>query len=896
MYQTWTAIRNWNQCRLKYRHLIVDESMNALTDKVSFTRQEPDCNRTAFAEINNDLYATMDNMYTTSSQEELTLDHLKLSFLAMEDAWLGCRAFVDTLTVASTAAIDYHDSTNCQHLWNTDAYYSDPCCNIAIRDNLCCLPQNFTIEIPQPDAIDANAIDSQCQESECTRKIVSDYIRLQSSTLGCSSSFSAVAGVDVTNDKLSFIRTCRESILSTDLLGRPCSTNSDCLAGSVCSALTKRCNHTDDQVVQCFADTIDPTVGTFLFRQWGLSMAFTPSDFVAQAKTRLFTNLCVGGDAIRYRINYFYQSITSFCEDECTTQRLEPHCLDTSCSIPDICNQAIAGVCWRFWGLQQADDAGCTNARYCNWLDCRKEGIYDLAECELQCGNFTSSNACVRCDDLYSCSEVAGNFDQNRCNQGLCTADASETNPIDCANKGTCDVLCAGGTTCTLKSACELAGMCSDDAIVGQFMRDNSLTGGVCIMPLEFVDGTFSCAETLGAAPNGCMDASIAQLNCTSAGGYWHVLATNPTECAAFGSGCHDFDNFFSAKPKASCDTCGANWDSYYTWNTGVWTPGTMVPLQWVARGWTPINTLQSTIDYPAFSDSVRMAIATAVSVNYITEAFCRYDNLITTIGTVACDCSIDDGQSCFASTPLKTQLAVFRTCPGVSSASAAEPVSVQTAADAVTGTLECALIRLSLSSVEQYATTQASLTSEIYKPRVSSRYAIVRNSRDAIVGQVVSDGVEATFTNSLGVISKLPMRFCLHTRPEIPIEAEYSTIGFGMLNSDNMVIYSTPKVVERVGQAFCANISEPGTYFAVILIPDYSSVLPYDNAQRVQSVIGAAIYYFVVSFAIIQAILIVWYDKRKRVRRLVFIGVVLTYNLSTSSTSKIRRAYRGGY
>jgi len=92
---------------------------------------------------------------------------------------------------------------------------------------------------------------------------------------------------------------------------------------------------------------------------------------------------------------------------------------------------------------------------------------------------------------------------------------------------------------------------------------------------------------------------------------------------------------------------------------------------QWIQRSYQLVNTWATAINYPLFRDQVNAAVANKLSTSFLTEASCRYDNLIQTVETIACDCTGDGStpasSACFTTGPTARQIAVVRVCPSIS-------------------------------------------------------------------------------------------------------------------------------------------------------------------------------------------------------------------------------------
>jgi hypothetical protein len=317
-------------------------------------------------------------------------------------------------------------------------------------------------------------------------------------------------------------------------------------------------------------------------------------------------------------------------------------------------------------------------------------------------------------------------------------------------------------------------------------------------------------------------------------------------------------------------------------WNAGVWQPGTMLKLDWVSREWKQTNAIAVAINYPSLRADVEAAIAEDVSVAFLTNALCEFDNVVKTVDTVACDCGGGRlGGSCFSDSSNNRQIGVTRVCPGISTAANVLPVYLESASDALSQDLGCILVRISLTPADQFALPGTSqLTSEIFKQRVSSPYAVVRNRIDGVVGQILSDGVEINFD-----FDQLPYKLCIRPVGTINREAHYSRLDFARINEQGniaIVEASVSEITIDTSVYYCADVTRNGTFFAVATRPDYVEITPFDASQRAQSFVGAALYYFIFAFGVSQAFIILKWDRRTLLQRLGLLIIVVTFNLST--------------
>lgn len=222
---------------------------------------------------------------------------------------------------------------------------------------------------------------------------------------------------------ISFVTDCRVKVYGTDFQGPACESDADCTAtGTTCNMTTHRCTHTDDDVIQCWFESMNNSVvASYLFDRWGIAERFSLDLFKEGMRNKsLYIDTCVGPSGVRYRENYRYKSdyqgCTDFCYDPDKSIDIEPRCFEVNedlCPTPQECIYTVGlNWCWRQWYLVSGDNIeDCENEHKCNWgLDCSGLSSQDcIDQCE-----FDNASICIMCDGDY-CSEVPGNLTESQC-------------------------------------------------------------------------------------------------------------------------------------------------------------------------------------------------------------------------------------------------------------------------------------------------------------------------------------------------------------------------------------------------------------------------------------------------------------------------------------------------
>lgn len=129
-----------------------------------------------------------------------------------------------------------------------------------------------------------------------------------------------------------------------DMLGVPCSSNSDCFYGAKCDLAHEKCAHTVDHLMACFLEAADKDkiIGQSLFNFWNIPEAVTPEKLDRAIRDRFLKPFCTGPGSLDFRAHYDYNLIAATaCNDPCTAAGIVVKCLNKdpiSCPKDDICS------------------------------------------------------------------------------------------------------------------------------------------------------------------------------------------------------------------------------------------------------------------------------------------------------------------------------------------------------------------------------------------------------------------------------------------------------------------------------------------------------------------------------------------------------------------------------
>jgi hypothetical protein len=177
------------------------------------------------------------------------------------------------------------------------------------------------------------------------------------------------------------------------------------------------------------------------------------------------------------------------------------------------------------------------------------------------------------------------------------------------------------------------------------------------------------------------------------------------------------------------------------SWSSAKWLTGTYFSaLENIQKSISPLYQWAPTTDYNKFQSLVFTAASQRLTILYQSEIFCRFKRIAESLSGVVCDCLSDGGANCFSGAAL-VPTAVGRPCAGESSSVLSTVATINFAADSVSG--DCVTILVSEVSRETFKGKAPQRLSSNFVAFNDFTFYSVHNNDDAVVGQVIGDGVE---------------------------------------------------------------------------------------------------------------------------------------------------------
>eukprot|EP01128_Nolandella_sp_AFSM9_P008930 TRINITY_DN557_c0_g1_i2.p1 TRINITY_DN557_c0_g1~~TRINITY_DN557_c0_g1_i2.p1 ORF type:complete len:1493 (+),score=261.70 TRINITY_DN557_c0_g1_i2:472-4479(+) len=902
-------------CRVQFRggyHALTGEPV---TGEIPLTKRTVQCVAEDYAAVRAEATALIEGLKACTTFSEVQLKYMQLQFLRYSDSWQGCAEELEKFYVVQEVERTYLQQNTCLVGRGDPQYDFDPCCSPRGTIQECCLNHDLSDTFDVLSSVNLDSIDSQCGLTECASKVISPYVSnfavREDPETGCDAIWAKEADANSLLLKKQFIQTCRDELLGADLGGKFCLSDSDCSYGTSCDD-TGRCEHGASEVIQCWSEQMSSDVGYALLDLWKIHSELTPEVIVQAIRDNvLVQTVCSGAGSIRFMDHWHFgePTPTPACgsiDDGC----IEPRCIERDgCVVPVECQVSLGSTrCNRKWQEEFAPVNGgtCVAERKCNW---GPECTGTEAECEAACDVGTFK--CVVCEDGI-CYDT-GITSQAECEAGVCNVNGVFTSSENCeTTKGSCSI--DSDTPITSKSECEAQGSCLGTETSFASLADNT-QHGYCFTPFRSWQSGEACYDSwifyLPLYRYGCVcdivnpecsDVNTTKAECDSKGFVWvstpfdtEETCNNsvPARCInkAGASNIQPTIGSYTTQEEDYCNECyDREFASMNTWVSGVWTPGHISTGKWVQSTFEPIRELSEGIDYWKFADDVDSAIVLRSSLSYASLASCRYESELKALDAVVCDCSASAAGNCYTASTATTETAA-RLCPYQATNITAASATLRIPSNALRPSGFCK--NLEISSIpwiryEQEALQTAS--SEIFLKRPANFFSIVENSNNAIVGQIISNGVVLS-TSSESLDFDNAFELCISQDSAIGVADEFSVFGIAVLKDDSIQIVASPARLEQ--ELLCVDLTSlsddtTGTYFAVKHISDYADAQAISDETYIQAVVASVLFFLLFVGAIVQMIhSVMWYKERPDLRsfgfnvKAVILGIVLAYALT---------------
>lgn len=717
------------------------------------------CNYADFVEVSQDLDYIFDQFSNTSRPLSL---RYQADIMTMSDAWIDCHSFVtDKLLDITTLSLVTEETKECP-------FYSedDPCCNPDLAWNQCCIPRTLEFEVDFPSEV-SDAFDESCQLSQCSLPILQSYVQgsLTEITGACEPAILASPSELSTRSVVAFT-TCLEQFFGKDFDGIICYTDADCpdVSDSRCDIISNRClgnvSALSVAFVDCWINTISTSSRLSLIERQG---------WIKKVEHTSLTELIVSTYSQEYCIYNYYPIMGTLYRPYFTTSTAFPNC--PAGNFFALTN-SIKATPWQ--SGRQVTGGNCAYDFYTIQPNIGQEMC-------IQMESYTSESNVMICETPTSCLPVANTGEvcvlaDHTIIEGLtvdeCSQRMSCTNPIY-----------------TDSVSCSLSGVCDDNEQVYYSLDSTGWASshsraGFCAFPMAAYDAPDCNVLFPGSFPTSfgcvrfgkCIAIGIVVecqvdfdnvTSCSNGGGRWYpypttqqycedpILCDVPRYAGTRTSVWESTYQYLSEFPSIEdCESCGGRARPVNTWHPNYWLGGQMRTAKlYPASVVQPYNFVRS-LDFMTLSRVNIEAAEASTAAQTLNALQCSYGNQKVQIETLACDCISNLSRSvCFEQNSL-VPIGQGRFCPFSENKIVSPPFILESTNDTLSVdviynciTADLRKIASQTFDVPQVATVTISFKQRQKIPFVPGSYEVVFNSKQALVGSVIGDGIDITFT-----------------------------------------------------------------------------------------------------------------------------------------------------
>eukprot|EP00027_Filamoeba_sp_ATCC50430_P016478 CAMPEP_0168576930 /NCGR_PEP_ID=MMETSP0413-20121227/20514_1 /TAXON_ID=136452 /ORGANISM="Filamoeba nolandi, Strain NC-AS-23-1" /LENGTH=977 /DNA_ID=CAMNT_0008610647 /DNA_START=213 /DNA_END=3146 /DNA_ORIENTATION=- len=480
---------------------------------------------------------------------------------------------------------------------------------------------------------------------------------------------------------------------------------------------------------------------------------------------------------------------------------------------------------------------------------------FNATQCATQGGNYAPlTGACVL-TNVSNSAGCPGNFMWETCS-GLTTDECGQcAQGLDVCpvNQNVMRCFLDLTTRCDNATQCSNSGYCSNRE---KLLKFNTTTFppslevfGACIVPKvePLLSSNYAnvlllpfCNLPLESFPNGCIDFSINYTECLAGNFTWWFPSFTQDACLA-AEGCFDvyteyfvpdLQFVFSPKSKNDCESSynnyGSSWKTYFTWKQAQWIPGTMRNLSWVQREVKPSYEWKPAVDFDLAMNSFLQGAIVEGALAVKSSILCSNSRTEQTLYTVSCDCTPESQNSgqCFGSS-ISSPAGEGLPCPGIETELTTSTSYIEFANNSVAD--NCVDVLVSEISRTQYQKQPKTKLSANFATFKAPEEFAVKNSKDAVIGILLGDGIEVVATKEV-FNATLCLKF------EQPSSKDFKVWDFGFTDAKYKKI--TPLEISGVeveDDMLCAIVFFDATtrsFFPIVRKDGWSSAEPetYDS------------------------------------------------------------------
>jgi len=439
-------------------------------------------------------------------------------------------------------------------------------------------------------------------------------------------------------------------------------------------------------------------------------------------------------------------------------------------------------------------------------------------------------------------------------------------------------------------------GVCSDRFLINLNTPNDLAPVESCVIPFAKGENSYFCPVGSFVTQLGCVYQNYPFYNaetCQLVGGKMVSASETREACEAQGQGCESAQTtetgLLTDLKEEECVSCGGTWQNYFTWRDAEWIVGKVKKPQWIQRQSIPINEIGDTLNFIEMADSVAKPALDDFVYSLEGEGLCTSSlRVINAINVIACGCNGFEYSGTFTNPIGRTEIVFTDTdsqdiasdigtdydeeCEQVTDATLPIrknvcPSQTQSLVSTSTfmiwqnafkdGIYVCLAVSAEYLAADDYTEPIANPISVSFLRRQEqeSVYAVVRNSNDVVIGQLIGDGVQVNVSSDIQDWEEfLPLnldQICFAIRDDITVLSDYNTYDVGKLNPETGII--TPIDAKQADSTILAltefvcfenlTLYEYSNYFPIAREKDYEDERVLNTAERAIVFTTAALY-----------------------------------------------------
>ena len=836
----------WATCTLHFSGNLFGNTtrLPLLGDITTFTQKVFTCNATYYEEISaqiRSIQAETDLLVQQNLVDPNAVNQLQYEqgLLMTSNDFYFCEEELLNYAVLTDSSPKSSDTDVCVASFKTPEFNSDECCTFdPVAPYAQCQVMSRNISLYSVNDYDSVKV-SQCPTSSCAKDSLATLV-LEKGGLtdpnrcGGSNSFQA-EHIDIR-----VYWDCLHSVFGEDPVVNPgihCIHDSDCnpiSLGSICSSRTKRClipiAITEAMFIDCIYSNLTQFTHNYIAKT--LNLNTTSSNIKTLWKNAFSTNLSCSDkySPVGYPL---HDNVIGRCP-YCTSALGIPAFLTIGFMFSPGPNYAAGGQdCWggsptcSYTALTMSANIFCASPG-CTTVTFLPYNLLGPAFC------FGPPSFCGICEDDFYCVDVTSTLPVASCNNGSYICILANGTKIVTANAASCSAIMSctvscSGATCNNATSCTSSGSCSDVSDYAISIL-NGYSGG-CIFDLRYqapFDTTILRCGSFRQTILGCINYAVSQTDCLNLNfSYgdpnvisiskikWITPATTKTECNAYGDYCADdvikstidsYSSIYNLYPTSSCK----DKRKLYKWTPGKWLGGqARVPRLSSATYTNRWNSTGRTgLDLNYVYNTITQSVNKIKTLQTESFMFCE-THYVLYLDELVCSCLQGRDQAlCFTNRANISTVGVA--CDEPTNITTSKSILKLEATSVPTAT--CLSLFISEPPITIYRDASITdLRTLLVNYREDTAWAI-RNSNDAIIAKVLTDGWSASYEN----INIKNVTLCLALSD---FRLDYATSGssyFSIIDIAARYLDEDPNTLQPSELEF--NITTDGQYFCVAL------------------------------------------------------------------------------